>query len=137
MASLNKIMIIGNLGKDPEMRITQAGLQIANLSVACTEKYKDKQGNQQEYTEWVNVSVFGKLAEICEKYLTKGSTVYIEGKIRTEKYQKDGQDRFITKVIADTMQMLGGKKQDKTTSTEYQNKEADATIQKSDDDLPF
>jgi single-strand DNA-binding protein len=131
-------MIIGNLGKDPEMRISQAGLQIANLSIACTEKYKDKQGNPQEYTEWVNVSVFGKLAEICEKYLTKGSTVYIEGKLRTEKYQKDGQDRYITKVIADTMQMLGGKKQDKTTSNEYQNKEANDTIKKSDDDdLPF
>ena len=105
--AVNKFIGIGNLGRDPEMRVMPSdGKYVTNISIAITESYKDKEGKKQEITEWVNVVFFGKLAEIAGQYLKKGSKVYIEGKLKTEKYQKDGQDRYITKVIANSMQML-------------------------------
>ena len=110
MASVNKVIIVGNLGKDPESRSFPDGSPVCNISVACTEKYKDKSGESKEVTEWVNVVFFGKLADIAADYLKKGSSVYVEGKLKTEKYtDKNGVERFATKVIASSMQMLGGK----------------------------
>ena len=110
MASVNKVIIIGNLGNDPDMRYLPSGDAVANLSVATTDKYKDKNGETQEATEWHRVSFFGKTAEICGQYLKKGSQVYVEGSIRTRKWQdKEGQDRYTTEIRGDRMQMLGGR----------------------------
>lgn len=111
MASVNKWIGIGNLGKDVEMRYTASGDAIANFSIACTESWKDKQsGEKKEMTEWVRCSVFGKLAEICGQYLKKGSQVYIEGSLRTRKWtDKEGIERYTTEIRVDDMKMLGGK----------------------------
>lgn len=105
MSGLNKAMIIGHLGRDPEMRYTQDGSPVANFSVATTEKYKDK-----ENTEWHKVVAFGKLAEICGQYLQKGKQVYVEGRLQTRKYTgKDGTEKQSTEIIATSMQMLSGR----------------------------
>jgi len=108
---VNKAIIVGNLGKDPEIRHAANGNQIANLTIATSEKWKDKQtGQQQEKTEWHRVCAFGKLAEIMGQYLKKGSQVYIEGKLQTRKWQdSNGQDRYTTEIVANEMQMLGGR----------------------------
>lgn len=110
MASLNKVQIIGNLGKDPELRYTQSGTAVASFSVATTEKYKNKGGEWEEKTEWHNVTLWGKLAEIAGEYLQKGKTVYIEGKLQTRKWQdRDGNDRYTTEIVGEKMLMLSGK----------------------------
>jgi single-strand DNA-binding protein len=111
MASVNKVIIVGNLGRDPETRYMPSGDAIANIAVATTDKWKDKAtGEQKEATEWHRISFFGKLAEIAGQYLKKGSQVYIEGKLRTRKYtDKDGVEKYSTEIVADTMQMLGGR----------------------------
>jgi single-strand DNA-binding protein len=110
MASLNKAMIIDNLGKDPEIRATPSGQSVATFSVATSEKFKNKNGEQEERTERHNVVLWGKLAEIAGQYLTKGKTVYIEGRIQSRKWEgKDGHDRYTTEIVGDRMQMLGGK----------------------------
>ncbi|MEM7501554.1 MAG: single-stranded DNA-binding protein [Pseudomonadota bacterium] len=108
---INKVILVGNLGADPDTRYMPSGGAVTNLSVATSESWKDKQtGEQKERTEWHKVAMFGRLAEIAAEYLRKGSQVYIEGKIRTRKWQdKDGNDRWTTEVIADEMQMLGGR----------------------------
>ena len=113
MASLNKVQIIGNLGKDPEIRHTQSGDKIASFSVACSEKWNDKQtGEQKEKTEWVNCSVFGKLADVIEKYVFKGSKIYVEGKFKTRKWQdSSGADKYSTYVDVQNMIMLDSKKE--------------------------
>jgi single-strand DNA-binding protein len=110
MASVNKVVIIGNLGRDPEMRFLASGEAIANIAVATSYKSTDRvTGEQKELTEWHRIAFFGKLAEIVEKYLTKGASVYIEGRLQTRKYtDKDGVIRYATDVIAEQMQMLGG-----------------------------
>jgi single-strand DNA-binding protein len=106
--SVNKVILVGNLGKDPELRYTASGTAVANFSLATTEKYKDRDGNSQEKTEWHNIVVWRQLAEICGKYLTKGKQVYIEGKIQTRSYDdRDGNKRYITEIVVDQMQMLG------------------------------
>ena len=111
MASLNKAILIGNLGQDPEVRYAPSGDAISNVSVATSESWKDKtSGEKRESVEWHRVVFFGKLAEIAGQYLKKGSQVYVEGRIQTRKWQdKDGQDRYTTEIRADTMKMLGGK----------------------------
>jgi single-strand DNA-binding protein len=110
MASLNKVLLIGNLGADPEMRYMPSGDAIANLRIATSEKFKDKNGDKQERTEWHRVALFGKLGEIAGQYLKKGSSVYIEGRIQTRKWQdKEGQDRYTTEIVATDMRMLGGR----------------------------
>lgn len=110
MASVNRVIIVGNLGRDPEARHLPSGEVVTNIAVATTDKWKDKAtGEQKENTEWHRVAMFGKLAEIAAQYLKKGSQVYIEGKLRTRKWDKDGVDMYTTEIIADTMQMLGGK----------------------------
>ena len=111
MASVNKCIFIGNLGRDPEMKYTASGEAICNFSIACTESWKDKQtGEKKEMTEWVRISFFGKLAEICGQYLKKGSQVYVEGSMRTRKWtDKDGQERYTTEIRGDVMRILGSK----------------------------
>ena len=110
MASVNKVILVGNLGRDPETRYMPDGGAITNISVATTSTWKDKSGEKQEATEWHRVAFFGKLAEIAGEYLKKGSQVYVEGKLKTRKWQdKDGVDKYTTEVIADAMQMLGGR----------------------------
>ena len=109
MASVNKVIIVGNLGKDPETRYAPNGDAICNITVATTDIWKDKQtGEKKEQTEWHRVSFFGRLAEIAGQYLRKGSSVYVEGSLRTRKWQdKEGQDRYTTEIRADSMQLLG------------------------------
>ena len=108
---INKVIIIGNLGADPETRAMPSGMTVANLRIATTESWKDKQsGEQQERTEWHRVALFGRLAEIAGEYLRKGSQVYIEGSLRTRKWQdKQGNERYSTEIVANDMQMLGGR----------------------------
>jgi len=108
---VNKVIIVGNLGGDPETRYMPSGSAVTNFTVATNESWKDKQtGEQKERTEWHKVAMFNRLAEIAAEYLRKGSQVYIEGKLRTRKWQgQDGQDRYTTEIIADEMQMLGGR----------------------------
>jgi len=108
---INKVILVGNLGADPETRYMPSGSAVTNLSIATSESWKDKQsGEQKERTEWHKVAMFNRLAEIAAEYLRKGSQVYIEGKLRTRKWQdRDGNDRWTTEIIADEMQMLGGR----------------------------
>ena len=124
--SINKVIIVGNLGRDPENRYLPSGEQVTSIAVATTDRWRDKtSGEQKEQTEWHRISFFGKLAEIAGQYLKKGSQVYIEGRLRTRKYtDKEGIDRYATEIIADTMQMLGNK-QDSSQSS-GQNSYADA-----------
>ena len=111
MASVNKVIVVGNLGKDPETRFMPDGKAVCNFSVATTDTWKDKAtGEKKEATEWHRISSFGRLAEICGEYLKKGSQVYIEGKLRTRKWQdKEGQDRYTTEIIAAEMKLLGSR----------------------------
>jgi single-strand DNA-binding protein len=111
MASVNKVIIVGNLGRDPETRYLPSGEAVTNISVATTDTWKDKtSGEKKEQTEWHRVSFFGRLAEIAGEYLKKGSQVYVEGSLRTRKWQdKEGKDRYTTEIRADTMQMLGSR----------------------------
>jgi len=111
---VNKWIGIGNLGKDPDSRFTGSGMAVCNFSIACAEKWKDKAGEWQEKTEWVNIVAWGKLAEICGKYLQKGKQVYIDGKLQTRQWDdKDGNKRYTTEVVAREMKMLGGKSEPK------------------------
>lgn len=149
MSGINKAIILGRLGKDPEMRYTQAGTAIANLSVATSEQWKDKTtGEPQEKTEWHRVSIFGKLAEIAGQYLAKGSQVYLEGKIQTRKWQdQSGQDRYTTEIVLSgpqsVMQLLGGKGEGQSSGQGAQTaKSASEGFQAPggagpDDDIPF
>jgi single-strand DNA-binding protein len=128
MNDLNQCQFIGRLGKDVELRYTPQNDPVANLSLACGWKTKDKEG-----TEWVNVTAFGKLAEISGQYLTKGSQIFVQGKMKTEKYTKDGIDRYSTKIIADRIQMLGKKEAPTTTRVMPTPEELTALP----DDIPF
>lgn len=110
MASINKVTLIGNLGRDPETRNLASGDQVTNIAIATSEKWKDKNtGEQKEKTEWHRVSFFGRLAEIVAQYCVKGSSVYIEGKLQTRKYEKDGVEHYATEIIAHELKMLSGK----------------------------
>lgn len=108
---INKVILVGNLGADPETRYTASGAAITSIRIATSEAWKDKQtGEPQERTEWHSITFFGRLAEIAGEYLRKGSQVYVEGKLQTDKWQdKDGNDRYTTKIIANEMQMMGGR----------------------------
>lgn len=110
MASVNKVILVGNLGRDPEVRYMPNGEAVCNFSIATTDSWKDKSGQKQERTEWHNIVMYRKLAEIAGEYLKKGRPVYVEGRLQTRKWQtKEGQDRYTTEIIADQMQMLGGR----------------------------
>lgn len=135
MASVNKWIGIGNLGRDPEIRYAASGDPIANISMACSDSYKDKAtGERKEVTEWVRLVFFGKLAGICEQYLKKGSQIYVEGKLRTTKWtDKNGVDKYTTEIVCDKMTMLGGK-QDGGQSQSRSSREAPDDF---NDDIPF
>ena len=144
MAGINKVILVGNLGKDPEVRYLEGGTAVANFSIATSETYKDRtSGEKKTTTEWHNVVVWRGLAEIAEKYLKKGNQVYIEGKLRTRQWQdKDGSNRYTTEVVGDNMQMLGGKRDDShntPTPPAPTPTPAPSTDKKDDiaDDLPF
>ena len=110
MASVNKVILIGNIGKDPEIRYMPSGDAMVNLTLATTDNWKDKNGEKQERTEWHRIAIFGKLAEIAGEYLKKGSQVYFEGSLKTRKWtNKEGHDQYTTEIVADKMQMLGGR----------------------------
>ena len=109
MASVNKVILVGNLGRDPEIRYMPNGEAVANFSIATTENWKDKNGQKQEKTEWHNIVMYRRLAEIAGEYLKKGRPVYVEGRLQTRKWEKDGVTRYTTEIVADQMQMLGGR----------------------------
>jgi single-strand DNA-binding protein len=141
---INKVILIGHLGQDPETRSMPSGMSVANLRLATTESWKDKQsGEQQERTEWHNVALFGRLGEIAGEYLRKGSQVYIEGRLRTRKWQdKEGRDRYTTEIVANDMQMLGGRGGGSGEPRERIELPESATAsapgkEEFDDDIPF
>ena len=147
MASLNKVMVIGNLGRDPEIRYSQQGLAVCNFSIATTDYWTDKNsGERQEQTEWHRIVAFGKQAETLEKYLSKGSQVYVEGKLQTRKWEKDGQDHYTTEIVVSNFQFLGGKGEQGQQQSQSQPKQQDNQAQSQghqgqgpipDDDIPF
>ena len=109
MPALNRVQLIGRLGKDPEGKFTPTGKKVFNFSLAISNRWKSKEGDAREYTEWVNVEAWGRLGEVCQEYLKKGSLVYIEGRLKTEKYEDKGENKYFTKVVALSMQMLDRK----------------------------
>lgn len=131
--SLNQCNFIGNLGKDPETRVQPSGDGICTFSIAVSDGYKDKSGNQVDTTEWVNCTAFGKLADICSQYLHKGSKVFVSGKMRTRKWQDtEGKDRYSTGIVIDIMQMLDGREQAPAAVPQQAPQQPQF-----DDDLPF
>lgn len=146
MSSLNKAMLIGRLGQDPEVRYTQSNTAVANFSLATNERFKDRNGEFQERTEWHRIVAWGRTAEICQEYLKKGSLVYIEGPIQTREWEdKDGQKKYTTEVKALIMQMLdsrgdqagGGGAPSKPGKSKSTSVEIDESFDDMDDDLPF
>ena len=144
---VNKVILVGNLGNEPETKYMPSGSAVTNISVATNESWKDKEtGERVDRTEWHRVAMFNRLAEIAGEYLHKGSQVYIEGRIRTRKWQdKEGQDRYTTEIIADQMQMLGGRGQASDMPDNFEKRPAPAARQSNaprpepefDDDIPF
>jgi single-strand DNA-binding protein len=139
---INKAIIVGNLGDDPEMRYLPSGDAVANIRVATTEKWKDKaSGEMKEATEWHRISFFGRTAEVASQYLKKGSQVYVEGSIRTRKWQdKDGQDRYSTEIRGDLLKMLGGRTSEASAPPPKEkplSKELKGAISDMEDDIPF
>ena len=133
MAGVNKVILLGNLGKDPEVRYLDNGVAVANFSLATTENYKNKAGERVSQTEWHNIVLWRGLAEVAEKYLKKGASIYIEGKIKTRKWEdKAGNTRYNTEILADNMTMIGGKQ----SQDDYPSLSSSSTNDKSDD-LPF
>lgn len=120
MASVNKVILMGNLGRDPEVRYMPNGEAVCNFSIATTDNWKDKSGAKQEKTEWHNIVMYRKLAEIAGEYLKKGRPVYVEGRLQTRKWEKDGVTRYTTEIVADQMQMLGGR-DGGTSNASYDN----------------
>ena len=143
MAGVNKVILVGNLGKDPQVNYLDNGIAVANFSLATTESYKNKEGEKVSQTEWHNIVLWRGLAEVAEKYLKKGSSVYIEGKIKTRKWEdKEGVTRYSTEVLADNMTMLGGKPNpevlaDSKSSDTSLEAGSTANSERTDDDLPF
>ncbi|BBB62540.1 single-stranded DNA-binding protein [Undibacterium sp. KW1] len=145
MASVNKVILVGNLGRDPETRYAPSGEAVSNITIATTDNWKDRTtGERKERSEWHRISFFGRLAEVVAMHLKKGATVYVEGSLRTRKYtDKDGQEKFITEVRGDTMQMLSSRSAaqadgaDGTPAKPRQPARAPETWDNMDDDLPF
>ena len=140
MAGVNKVILVGNLGKDPEVRHLDNGIAVANFSLATTESYTNKQGERVNQTEWHNIVLWRGLADVAEKYLKKGNSVYVEGKISTRKWEdKEGNTRYSTDIIADKMTMLGSKSDNSNTSTESRTSstEPKPSEDSENDDLPF
>jgi single-strand DNA-binding protein len=136
---VNKVILIGNLGKDPEIQHFENGVKKAAFSLATSEYYKNKEGEKATHTEWHNVVLWRGLAEVAEKFLKKGNTIYVEGRIRRREYDdKDGQKKFIYEILGDVMQMLGGpRREDGTSPVMTETKEEDISVPAPGDDLPF
>lgn len=135
MAGVNKVILVGNLGKDPEVRHLEGGAAVANFTLATTEVYKDKTGNRQEQTEWHNIVVWRGLAEIAEKYLKKGMTIYVEGKLRTRSWDdKEGHKRYTTEIVGDTFTILSKKEHNASSGN---SDDIASSGPKTGDDLPF
>ncbi|MGD8394881.1 MAG: single-stranded DNA-binding protein [Candidatus Eiseniibacteriota bacterium] len=145
MASVNKVILVGNLGSDPEIRHTQNGNVVANFNVATNEQWKGKDGERNERTEWHRIVAWGRLAEICEQYLSRGRQVYIEGRLQTRQWEdRDGNRRYTTEIVAQVMQMLGrpgDRGEAPSGGPSYEEEEySDRTVRAgggSDDDVPF
>lgn len=140
MASINKAIIIGNVGKDPEVKYTNAGRAIANLSIATSSSWKDKNtGEKKEETEWHRIVFYDRLAEVVGEYVKKGSSIYVEGRLKTRKWQdKEGIDRYTTEIQADQMTMLGGKQESQDRPAKQESKPArHDPVDSMDDDIPF
>lgn len=141
MAGVNKVILVGNLGKDPEVKYLEGGIAIAKFPLATTEQIKDKNGQRQDQTEWHNIVLWRGLAEIAEKYLRKGQTIYLEGKIRSRSYDdKDGNKRYITEIVGENMQMLGKRPESNDNSTAQSTPSStpvDIPPATPEDDLPF
>ena len=140
MGSLNKVMLIGNLGRDPEIRYTQAGSAVANFSLATTDRWTDRQGQRQERTEWHDIVAFDRLADLAQNYLKKGKSVYIEGRLQTRSWEdKNGNTRYTTEVVCNSLEMLGSPGD--SPAGEPMNQEPtiseEDTSQVQEDDLPF
>jgi len=127
MPALNRVQLIGYLGKDPEGKFTPTGRKVTHFSVAVSNRWKDKSGEVKEYTEWVNIEAWGRLGEVCQEYLRKGSLVYLEGRLKTDKYEDKGETKYYTKVVALLMQMLDRKPSDEpVTAVEEESGEYEA-----------
>jgi single-strand DNA-binding protein len=139
MAGINKVILVGNLGADPEMRYTPSGTAVANFRIATSETRTNKEGNKETKTEWHRIVTFGKLAEICGEYLAKGRQVYIEGRIQTRSWDdRDGNKRYTTEIVANTMQMLGSKESAAAGAGAPQGQAPDIEEPPSDiEDVPF
>jgi len=138
MRGVNKVILIGNLGKDPELRYLPSGQAVTKFSLATGSRWKDKDGQWQDRTDWHNIVAFGKTAEICNEYLKKGRQVFIEGKIQTRSYDdRDGNKKWITEIIAQSMQMLGRKDEGEEEIPEAVEEAQGGETKSEDDDLPF
>jgi single-strand DNA-binding protein len=140
MSSVNKVIIVGNVGKDPEIRHLDGGVTVASFTMATSEKWKDKNGNQQESTEWHNMVVWGKLAEIVEKYIKKGSKLYVEGKIQTRSWEKEGVKKYVTEIKVNELTMLdskGGNNNQSQPAAAQPTYSGGMGSQEEPDDLPF
>lgn len=129
MSGVNKVILVGRLGKDPEVKYTSAGKALCNINMATSNKYKDGSGEWKEKTEWHKVVVWGKLAEVCGEYLKKGSQIYMEGSLQTRSWDKDGETKYATEVVGTTMQMLDSRKSSNNSDTDHKNELPD--------DVPF
>jgi single-strand DNA-binding protein len=138
MASVNKVILIGNLGKDPELRYTPSGQAVTTFPIATTEKWRDKDGQLQERTDWHNIVIWGRQAETANEYLKKGQPVYLEGRIQTRNYEdKEGQKRYVTEIVVQRMQFLGGRPAEGGRGEAAPSPEEPPDISSEDDDLPF
>ena len=138
MSGVNKVILVGNLGKDPEIRYLDNGVAVANFSLATTENYKNKQGERVSQTEWHNIVFWRGLAEVAEKYLKNGDSVYVEGKLRTRRWEdKDGNSRYTTEILADNMTMLGNKRSTAPEELSNTNSSDISNTNETEDDLPF
>ena len=138
MAGVNKVILVGNLGKDPELRYTPSSQAVATFSLATNRKWKDKEGQMQDQTDWHNIVTWGRQAEIAKEYLKKGSPIYIEGRIQYRTYNdRDGNKRYITEIVAQSVQMLGRKGAEAAEPEAPQAQEVDVEASASDEEIPF
>ncbi len=145
MAGINRVILVGNLGKDPEVKSLESGVKLAKFSLATTETFKDRDGNRTEHTEWHNIVFWRGLADVAEKYLRKGSTIYLEGRIRTRTWKdEDGKNRYMTEIQGDNMTMLGGRRDNNSQQADNATKAAEPKPEPITDsgteqtnDLPF
>jgi len=137
MKSLNKVQIIGNVGREPELRYTASGSAVANISIAVNEKYKGADGEMKERVDWISCTAWTKLAEIVQQYVKKGDPIYIEGRLHIDKYEKDGQTRYASNVVIDHLIMLGGKRNGEAPATEDPMHPTTKPDAKEEDGLPF